>query len=62
MIPHLSNDGRRRHRQPSNAEFSSSEFCLSSESVCLNFSLEGEKPIPTKRKPFDVLSEGLLIQ
>lgn len=32
------------------------------EIVCLNFSLVGATLVPTMRKPFDVLAEGLLVQ
>ncbi len=32
------------------------------EIVCLNFSLDGVTLVPTMRKPFQILSEGLLVQ
>jgi hypothetical protein len=31
------------------------------EMLCLNFSLDGETLVPTMRKPFDMLVEGLLV-
>ena len=32
------------------------------EIVCLNWTLDGVNLVPTMRKPFDILAEGLLVQ